>query len=353
MLAQVPSARQLAPLPNGDLLVSSQNDTLYIVPAAEAPGASGAPLVFAQLPEKPAQGLVFVAATCTIYVATSHDIYAIPYADGQKSAAVGSSIAKVRQGGIPQNSDGDVHTTTSLAFANGVLYAGVGSSCNACNEVDGTRATIQRFAPDGSNQTTKARRFRNAIAMAINPATGTLWAGGAGQDSLPLGHPYEFFDAVTLHDGIADYGWPDCEENHLDYGSGADCSKTVAPLVELPAYSTIIGATFYPAGQTGAHAFPAKYQGSLFVTAHGSWHTTGSGYFSAPRIAFVEMNGDAPKIPVDWNDPTKQWTDFGGGFQLGDGSTRIARPSGIAVGHDGSLFVADDHNGNVYRIRPK
>jgi len=64
------------------------------------------------------------------------------------------------------------------------------------------------------------------------------------------------------------------------------------------------------------------------------------------------MNGDTPATPVDWNDPSKQWREFVGGFQLSDGSTRIGRPTGIAVGAQGSLFIADDQNGLVYRVRP-
>jgi glucose/arabinose dehydrogenase len=193
--------------------------------------------------------------------------------------------------------------------------------------------------------------MRNAIGLATNPDTGTLWAGGAGQDNLPLGHPYEYFDAVTLHAGLADYGWPVCEENNNAYGSGADCSSTVAPLIELPAYSTIIGGVFYPASQAGKHAFPANYRG-LFLSGHGSWHMTNNVYYTAPRVAFVAMNGDAPATAVDWTDPSKQWTEFVGGFQLADQVTRIARPTGITVGKEGSLFLADDENGLVYRIRP-
>jgi glucose/arabinose dehydrogenase len=64
------------------------------------------------------------------------------------------------------------------------------------------------------------------------------------------------------------------------------------------------------------------------------------------------MSGDAPTTPVDWADPTKQWSDFVSGLHLADGTTRIARPTGIAVEAAGSLFVADDQNGTVYRIRP-
>ncbi|MEO8876587.1 MAG: hypothetical protein ABI461_13435 [Polyangiaceae bacterium] len=136
-------------------------------------------------------------------------------------------------------------------------------------------------------------------------------------------------------------------------GDGGDCKWQAAPLVELPAYSTLIGATFYPVNQAGSHAFPAQYKGGLFLAGHGSWHTEPDhSFFSPPRVAFVAMNGDTPATAVDWTDPTKQWVDFVSGWQSADGKSRNARATGIAVGSKGSLFVADDQNGTVYRIRP-
>lgn len=63
------------------------------------------------------------------------------------------------------------------------------------------------------------------------------------------------------------------------------------------------------------------------------------------------MDGDRPKKPAEWKDPTTQWTDFLTGFQTAC-TTRIGRATGIAVGPQGSLFVADDDAGLVYRIRP-
>jgi glucose/arabinose dehydrogenase len=63
------------------------------------------------------------------------------------------------------------------------------------------------------------------------------------------------------------------------------------------------------------------------------------------------MDGDRPVKPVDWQNPNTQWTDFISGFQSGC-RTRIGRATGIAVGPKGSLFVADDASGKIYRIRP-
>jgi glucose/arabinose dehydrogenase len=356
VVASISAPRHLVALPNGDLLVSTHGTDIYLVPNAEA-AAPGAPLTFASVNDAPVQGIAFLAESCTLAIGSEHGVYTTSYHDGQTSATVGSPIAKIRQGptahSVDASVDTDTHITTSLAFSNGQLYASVGSSCNACVEVDPTRATVQVMAPDGSGLAERAHRVRNAIAVSTNPATGTVWIGGAGQDDLALGHPYEYFDALTLHPGDADYGWPDCEEDQHAYVAGADCGATVAPLIELPAYSTIIAATFYPAGQSGAYAFPAEYRGGLFLTAHGSWHTNSDGtFYSPPRVAFVAMDGDTPAIAANWSDPSAQWTEFVGGFQLVDGMTRIGRPTGIAVGSLGSLFVADDATNLVYRIRP-
>jgi glucose/arabinose dehydrogenase len=350
-VAAVDGARELAALPNGDLLVASTGTNVYLVPNAEAAGQAGAPVVFTTIQDSPVSGVAFAPSICTILIGSQHGVYAIPYMDAQQSATAGQPIAKVRQGMPAPGSDGDVHTTTSVAFSGGKVYASVGSGCNACVEVDPTRATVQEMDPTGANMTTRATRIRNAIALAVNSATGTLWAGGAGQDDLAWGHPFEFFDALTLHNGTADYGWPDCEENQHAYTMGANCATTVEPLVEIPAYDTIIGAAFYPSSITGTYAFPAGYRSGVFLAAHGSWHNQSSQYIH-PRVVVVAMNGDAPVTAVNWSDPTVQWgnMDFISGF--GNGPGYLGRPTGVAVGSQGSLFVADDTNGVVYRVRP-
>ena len=346
VVANVAGAHGLAFLPDGDLLVGSGSRAVSLVPQADA--VAGTPHTFATFPDSPSYGVA--ASGASIYVSTQSGLWQIPYRTGDSTATEQKKIAQYRQGPIAPGSDGDVHRSASVAVGGTHVYVGIGSSCNACTEADPTRATIARTDLDGSNYTTAARRIRNAMALAVNPATGTLWAGGAGQDALPLGHPYEYFDGVTLHPATPDYGWTACEENQHAYTAGADCSGTVAPRIELPAYSTLMGAAFYPATQSGPYAFPARYRGGVFISAHGSWHRIG-GHLVPPHVVFVPMTGDAPQTAVDWNDPTRQWTDFLTGFQ--DASdNRIGRSSGIAVGPNGSLFVSDDQTGNIYRIRP-
>jgi glucose/arabinose dehydrogenase len=351
-IASIAGARELVALPNGDLVAGTDGSQLYLVPNAESAGAAGTPHVFITLPDKPADGVALSTDGATIFASTEYDVFSIGYHTGDQSEPNSDAvqIGSVRTGPVSPGSDGDIHITTSVVATSTTLYAGVGSSCNACVEVDPTRASIQAMNLDGSGMHTLATRIRNPIALAIDPATGVLWAGGAGQDDLPYTHPFEYVDAVTLQPGApVDYGWPDCEEDRIPYKPGSDCSSVAIPRVEFPAYSTHIGAVFYPTGGSGAYAFPSAYRGSLFVTSHGSWHCCPS---TPPDVASVAMNGDVPKIAVNWNDPTAQSDAFMWNFGTSANTSYIGRPTGVAVGSQGSLFVADDQNGVIYRIRP-
>jgi glucose/arabinose dehydrogenase len=339
-IATVENGRELAVAPNGDLFVGTSGNTIDIV--ADAEGNAAPAKAFTQIADHPVAGITIDSDR--MYLGAQFGVYELPYHAGDRApSAQPRKIASVRTSGTARD-----HSTTTVAVAKGRLYASVGSSCNNCDpELDATRATVQEMNLDGSGMTAKARHVRNAIALATNPQTGTLWIGVAGQDELAKGHPYEMFDPLTLHAGVADYGWPYCYENHQAV-DGHDCSAQTVPRVVFPAYATPIGAVFYPLHPSGAHAFPDAYRGGAFVTLHGSWHQPPV----PPRVVFVPMNGDDPKTPVDWNDPSAQWKDFIGGWQLADGRRR-ARPTGIAVAPDGSLFVSDDLDGGIYRIRPR
>ena len=365
-IAAVPRARELVDLPNGDLIVGTNDAKVYIVPNAESSAAAAAPRVFATIdsetvpPGEPdggnnPAGVAFSRATCTLYIATEYHVWSTPYRDGDMTAEDLRPIATVRTG--PSNATD--HITTSLAISGSTLFAGMGSDCNSCQESDPERAAIWKMHLDGSHKQLVAKNIRNAIALTANPESGHLWAGDAGQDDLATMHPYEFVDDVTASaagaGGIADYGWPYCEENHTLYkhspAAPANCEKTVQPLIEYPAYTTHIGATFYPLNPRGAYAFPAKYRGALISSRHGSWHVI-DGCALAPEVDYVPMNGDKPKTSVDWRDPTKQYEPLVTGFQPPNCGTRVGRATGVTIGIKGSVFVADDEAGLIYRIRP-
>ncbi len=340
-IAHVEGPRELAIAPNGDLFAGT-NDTRIIV-VADAQGTPKPPATFTQIDGHPVAGVTI--AGNTMFIGAQFGVYALPYQTGDRVArAAPHKIATVRPSGIARD-----HVTTSVAVARGVLYAAVGSSCNNCQpDLDATRASIVQMQLDGTNLGPKAEHIRNAIALTSNPQTGSLWAGVAGQDELAHGHPYEIVDDISAHPGVADFGWPYCYENRQAVSASHDCSRVALPRVALPAYETPVGAAFYPATIAGPYAFGPDYRGGLFVALHGSWHMPPV----PPRVVFIPMRGDDPQTPVQWGDPNAQWHEFMGGFQQADGG-RIGRPTGVAVGTDGSLFVADDDADTIYRIRPQ
>lgn len=347
-IATVLGARELAITPNGDMFVGTNGSHVEMIRDAESTHPA-APVTFASFADSPAAGVAL--STDALYVGAQFTIYRIPYRAGDRRASSIEKIAAVRTSGESRD-----HVTTSVAWDGNALYASIGSSCNACRpELDGTRATIERVNLTHHTISPVAIHIRNAIALTANPATHAVWAGVAGSDELPAGHPYEIFDDVTAHARPADYGWPSCYENHLvDPKFPANCAHAATPRIVFPAYETPIGAVFYPSAGGGKYAFPASYRGGAFVTLHGSWHGPAQGLagYVPPRVIFIPMRGDTPTIPIDWNDPTKQWHQFIGGYQSGGSADRIGRPTGIAVGPQGSLFVADDQTGAIYRIRP-
>jgi glucose/arabinose dehydrogenase len=335
-IATVNGARELSIAPNGDLFVGTLGNTIVVIPNAET--VPGAPRTFATFDDRPVAG-VFVTSDA-IYAGAQFGVYRMAYRTGDREArGKPERIAAVR-------TSGGGHATTTVALSGDLLYASVGSSCNACDEHDPTRATIQTMRPYGKDMHARAVDIRNAIALAVDPADGSVWAGVAGRDDLAHGHPYEIFDDVTAHPGTPDYGWLHCFDDRQPI-DGGNCANVVVPRAVFPAYDTPIGAAFYPADPKGKYAFPAAYRGGAFVALHGSWHQPPV----PPRVAFVRFNGTAPAKGVDWSNPDAQWSEFLSGCQHPDGS-RICRPTGVAVGNDGSLFVSEDEGGAIYRIRP-
>ena len=84
---------------------------------------------------------------------------------------------------------------------------------------------------------------------------------------------------------------------------------------------------------------------SAFTRSTAIWHQPPV----APRVAFVAFRGNDPAKGVDWGNPDAQWTEFLGGCQTADGG-RACRPTGVAVGSDGVVYVAESHGGRVVKL---
>jgi glucose/arabinose dehydrogenase len=232
------------------------------------------------------------------------------------------------------------HSTRSLLFHDGKMYVSAGSSCNVCVEKDQRRAAVMEFNPDGSGQKIFAKGLRNAVGIAVNPKTDTVWVTVNGRDWLGDDLPPE-----TIYDlgkGGVDAGWPYCYGDRVPDPNftkpGEDrCQNVIEPKVQMQAHSAPLGLAFYEGSM-----FPAEYGNNLFVAFHGSWNrSVPTGY----KVVRVKLD--------DKGQPVGGAQDFITGW-LAPGETKrgrwMGRPVGIAFGADGSMYLSDDAGGKVYRI---
>lgn len=265
-----------------------------------------------------------------VYVGNTNQLVRFRY-DPKTSKRLGEAepLMKLPSGG---------HNTRSLAFsADGKhLFVAVGSGSNINTGEDPIRAAITICDPDGKNARLFATGLRNPVGLAIEPVTGKLWTGVNERDELGDNLPPDYFTSVT--DG-GFYGWP-----YSYIGSNVDdrvkqehpelVAKAVIPDVLLGAHVAPLQFAFYSGKQ-----FPQSYWGGAFVAEHGSWNRASrAGY----QIAFVAFKDGKPS-----GDPVPFMTGM-----VPDPSAPdvLGRPVGVAVAPDGSLLVADDGGGKIYRI---
>jgi glucose/arabinose dehydrogenase len=221
----------------------------------------------------------------------------------------------------------------------GGLYVGVGSSGNIGVEPE-PKATIQRFDPDGSNQMTVASGTRNPTALAFHPQTGELWAVVQERDGLGDNLPSDYL--IRMQQG-GFYGWPYAYIGKHPQPGFAQLAPdkveaTITPDLLFQAHSSLLDLVFYEADQ-----FPAEYKGSLFVALKGSWNRSIPTGYKIVRVPFKDGR------PEGWyeNFATGFWTS-------GEQRAEVwGRPAALAVAKDGSLLVADDTGGTIWRISYK
>ncbi len=236
-----------------------------------------------------------------------------------------------REAIVPDLPSGGHGTRTVLFGPDGSMYVSVGSSCNICDESDTRRAAVLRFGSptSGSDYERFGFGLRNAVGLAIQPATGLLWATVNERDNQGNETPP---DLVTIVRQGQNFGWPGCQPPYAaPQDSGRDCSGITAPTLGLQAHSAPLGLAFYTGQQ-----FPSDYASDLLVVQHGSWNRDPP---AEPKLVRIHFQGDRP---VSAQDFATGWQTAGGG--------RWGRPVGIVVAPDGSLIVSDDQAGTLYRI---
>lgn len=203
--------------------------------------------------------------------------------------------------------------------ADGYIYMGLGSTCDACAEANPLSASILRFKPDGSDLAVFASGFRNPYDVAFNSA-GDLFATDNGRDALGDDVPPEELNFVRA--GL-DYGWPNCWEGN----SAPECVHQAHAVAGFTAHSSVDGLTFYT-----AQNFPPEYRDNAFAAVLGSYILPGIER-GVQRVVLTRQ-GDTYTGQAEWF------------LRLGT----MGRPLDLTVGPDGGLYVADYEQGAIYRI---
>ena len=224
------------------------------------------------------------------------------------------------------------HGWKFIAFGpDGRLHVPVGAPCNVCAP-PAPFASILSMGADGEDVRTVARGVRNSVGFDWHPDTGELWFSDNGRDWLgddrPPGEvnrvrePGQHFGFPYVHGGDI----PDPE-----FGAGHAPADYAAPALRLGAHVAPLGIEFYR-----GDAFPAEYRGALFVAEHGSWNRSEkAGY----RVMVARFAADGT---------VASYTPFIEGWL--QGAAYWGRPVDVETMADGSLLVADDHAGVVYRV---
>jgi glucose/arabinose dehydrogenase/mono/diheme cytochrome c family protein len=307
----------------------------------------------------------------SIYAESNDRIVKYSFAAG---SIVPNDAALTVVSGLPLGGDHPMHPF--IIGREGAMYVDVASATNACQlknrtlkspgadpctELE-TRGGIWRYDANKSNQAfSKAERFatgiRNGEGFAFD--AGRLFVMQHGRDQLHSNWPDLYKpeqeatlpaeELLLLKEG-GDYGWPECYYDAFvqklvlapEYGGDGGkkigaCATKIPPAAVFPAHWAPNAMVHYDKKE-----FPKRYQNGVFIAFHGSWNRAPypqGGY----NVVFQPLAGDHAsggcEIFADG---------FAGAVESPDKAEH--RPSGLAVGPDGALYVSDDVRGRIYRI---
>jgi len=378
-------ARQMVVAPDGTVFVNTWSGRYYgddkphaggfLVALKDAKGAGEADvnIRFGQTFEEGSHGGTGVA----LY---KHGLYAevndrIVRYDLKEGEVAPKGQAEVVLSGMPISGDHPMHPFAIDAEGN--LFVSMGSATNACEmknrmphslgnepctELE-TRAGIWKYDANKTGQIFSAKeRFvsgvRNGEGFDFD-TSGRLFVTQHGRDQLhedwaelytmEQGFELPAEEVMTVKEG-AWYGWPNCyfdpTQNQLvlapEYGGDGGkmigvCDKAEPPLVAFPAHWAPNDLKLYKGTQ-----FPKAYVGGAFIAFHGSWNRA-PGPQQGYNIVFQ---------PLADGKPSGKFVVFADGFagKYRDPGRAAHRPSGVAVGADGALYISDDKAGRIWRV---
>jgi glucose/arabinose dehydrogenase/mono/diheme cytochrome c family protein len=288
---------------------------------------------------------------------------------------VPSGKGQVIVSGLPITGDHPMHPFIIDAIGN--LFVDVGTATNACEEKNrvpnspGRQPCMEKETRGGTwrydaNKTSQrfsaadryASGIRNGEGFATD-AEGRLFVTQHGRDQLGEDWP-QFYkgqsgpnlpaeEIVQLEQGH-DYGWPECYFDGVqkklvlgpEYGGDGGkkvgvCATRTPPVAFFPAHWAPNDLLF-----ASDPALPAVYRDGAFVAFHGSWNRAPApqgGY----NVVFQPMkNGKA----------AGEFIIFADGFAgaIKEPGRAAFRPTGLAQGPDGVIYISDDLRGRIWRV---
>ena len=308
-----------------------------------------------------------------VYLEEADTIEAYPLSAGAMAPKAGKQVIV---SGMPMGGDHPMHPF--LIDAKGDMFVDMGTATNACQKANRqprspgyepcreleTRGGTWRFSADKAGQRygssdRYATGIRNGEGFAFDTA-GRLFVTQHGRDQLWENWPELYKqrqgaelpaeEVMALKQG-GDYGWPECYYDQFqgklvlapEYGGDGGhkvgvCADKIGPTAHFPGH----WAPNDLAIDTNSKQFPSAYKDALFIAFHGSWN----------RAPSPQGGYNIVVQPMKDGRPSGRWVVFADGFagaQKDPGAAKH-RPSGLAFGPDGALYVADDVGGTVYRI---
>ncbi len=320
---QVPNARQMALGDKGTVFVGSRNaGNVYAVVDTDADFRADKVFTIARQLLLPS-GIAFKDQS--LYVAAVNRI--LRYADIE-SRLQSPPKAEIISSDLP---DATHHGWKFIRFGDdGKLYVPVGVPCNICETRNPVFGTILNLDIDTNKWSLYASGVRNSVGFDWHPVTGELWFSDNGRDSIGDDIPPDEINRVSA--AGQHFGFPYVYGNNTPQPEFRDRENPdyVTPVLNLQAHVAPLGIHFYRGKQ-----FPEKYRHALFVAEHGSWNRSSKvGY--RVMVAMIENNNVVSYQP------------FIQGWLVGQSAS--GRPAALLELNDGSLLVADDKAGIIYRV---
>jgi glucose/arabinose dehydrogenase len=318
---QVPNARQMVWGAKGTLFVGSkQAGNLYALRDEDGDGKAEKRWLLAEGLDQPS-GIAFDGGS--LYVAALNRIYRFPDIEARLD-----NPAKVL---LTDKLPGERHHGWKYLGVgpDRKLYFNIGAPCNVCLRGDSRFATISRMDLSGKNVEVFAQGVRNSVGFDWNPQSQVLWFTDNGRDFMGNNTPPDELNRALgagfhygfpfNHAGITDLSFP--FSGWLNF---------TQPALKLPAHVAPLGITFYRGRQ-----FPSAYRNDLFIAEHGSWNRSVKVGYRVTRVTV--RNGRAV-----------HYEPFVTGWLQGDQAW--GRPADVEMMPDGSLLIADDLAGVIYRV---